>query len=265
MNTLKHYGKIYFLLVSQYMKTRMQYRSDFFISLIGLIITNLSGIVTFWIVFQSVDNINGYNYHELIFMYALSLLVMIPQELLFNNIWYIEGYLIEGSFIKFYLRPLNMMFYYMSDLFDAKGLGQLGVGIVALVYSSASLGIAWTPLKVLLLIGVIFNASLIIISMMSIASFTSFWFLRTNPILQLTANLRDYSRYPISIYNKYLRFVFSFIIPIGFVSFYPSHLFLRPDNIIPVVYLGPVVGIIMFMISYTMWRKGTKNYYGTGS
>ena len=265
MKTLRYYGKIYLLLVAQYMKARMQYRADFFISLIGLIITNVSGIVTFWIIFQSVDNINGWNYHDLIFMYALSLLVMIPQELFFNNIWYLGGYLVEGSFIKFYLRPLNMLFYYMSDLFDAKGLGQLAVGIVALAYASAGLGIAWTPVKILLLLAVIFSGSLIIISMMGIASFTGFWVIRANPILKLTENLRDFSRYPVSIYNNFLRFVFSFIIPIGFVSFYPSQWFLRPHHISPIVYLGPVVGIAMFLIFYTMWRKGTRKYCGTGS
>ena len=253
------------MLIAQYIKARMQYRADFFISLFGIVISNIAGIVSFWVIFQSVDNINGWNYYELIFMYAMSLLVMIPQELFFNNSWNLQRYLIEGTFIKFYLRPLNMMFYFMSENFEMKGIGQLTVGIIAMVYSSARLGIEWTFFKIILLLVIIFSASLIMISLMSMASSSGFWILNSNPVLQLVANLRDFARYPVTIYGGFLRFIFTFIIPIAFVSFYPSQLFLRPYSLSPLVFLCPVVGIILFIMAYTLWSKGTRSYTGTGS
>jgi ABC-2 type transport system permease protein len=247
------------------MKVRMQYRADFFISLVGLIITNVSGIIAFWVICQSVKEINGWNYYELLFMYAMALLVLIPQELFFNNSWYLRSYLSEGSFIKFYLRPLNMLFYYMSELFDAKGLAQLTVGIVALVYASINIGIHWTIARILLLHAIIFGASLIMIALMLIACSTGFWIINSNPIIQLVANLRDYARYPITIYGNVLRFIFTFIIPIGFVSFYPSQFFLRPDSIPVIAYFCPVIGIVFFMLAYWVWNKGTRSFKGTGS
>ena len=265
MNTLKYYGKIYIMLLAQYLKIRMQYRADFFISLFGIIISNIAGIVSFWVIFQSVKEINGWHYYELILMYAMSLLVLIPQELFFNNIWNLRLYLLQGTFIKFYFRPLNMMFYYMSELFDAKGLGQLTVGIIALVYSSVNLGSHWTVAKIILLLVVIFSASLIMISLMIIAASVAFWIINSNPMLQLIANLRDYSRYPINIYSNAMRFIFTFIIPIGFVAFYPSQFFLRPQNIPAIAYFCPIIGIVFFILAYLMWKKGTGAYLGTGS
>ena len=39
------------------------------------------------------------------------------------------------------------------------------------------------------------------------------------------------------------RFTFTYIIPIGFVAFYPSQLFLRPNEATPLIYFSPLIGI----------------------
>ncbi len=46
------------------------------------------------------------------------------------------------------------------------------------------------------------------------------------------------------------RFAFTFIIPIGLVSFYLSQLFLRPQEVSSLVYFSPVIGIGLFMLTY---------------
>jgi ABC-2 type transport system permease protein len=62
-----------------------------------------------------------------------------------------------------------------------------------------------------------------------------------------------------------LRFVFTFVIPIGFVAFYPSQLFLRPDRVSPLVYFSPLVGIGLFALTYWIWTQSVNSYSGTGS
>jgi hypothetical protein len=54
-------------------------------------------------------------------------------------------HLAEGTFIKYYFRPLNMMFYYMSEMVDIKGFTQVALGIALMIYASSRLGLAWTP------------------------------------------------------------------------------------------------------------------------
>jgi viologen exporter family transport system permease protein len=61
------------------------------------------------------------------------------------------------------------------------------------------------------------------------------------------------------------RFAFTYIIPIGFVAFYPSQLFLRPEEVSPLIYFSPIVGIGLFAITYWIWTKGVNSYTGTGS
>src|SRR6185369_8871605 len=106
-------------------------------------------------------------------------------------------------------RPLNMMFYYMSEMFDLKGLTQLAAGIILLVYSSIQLGIDWSPLKLVLLPMTLFGAALVLISIIVAAGCAAFWITNAFAVLSLAWKLREFSPYPMSIFDGIFRFTFS--------------------------------------------------------
>jgi ABC-2 type transport system permease protein len=157
------------------------------------------------------------------------------------------------------------MFYYMSEMFDLKGLTQLLVGIALLIYASAKLNIDWALLKILLLFVTLFSAALVQISIIVAASCAAFWVLDSYPVLGLAWKLREFSPYPMTIFDGAFRVAFTYIIPIGFVAFYPSQLFLRPEQVSPLIYFSPIVGIGLFALTYWIWTKGVNSYTGTGS
>ena len=61
------------------------------------------------------------------------------------------------------------------------------------------------------------------------------------------------------------RFVFTFLLPIGFVAFYSSQLFLRPQDVSPLVYFSPLAGIALFALTYRVRTLGGNNDTGSGS
>jgi ABC-2 type transport system permease protein len=61
------------------------------------------------------------------------------------------------------------------------------------------------------------------------------------------------------------RFAITHIIPIGFVAFYPSQLFLRPEDVSSLLYFSPFIGIGLFALAYWISTKGVNSYTGTGS
>ncbi|WP_268624253.1 ABC transporter permease [Paenibacillus alvei] len=262
---MRHYIKVYIFIIFQYMKIKLEYRFDFFVSSIGLILTSLSGIFTFLILFESIPSLAGWSFFELLFIYSFSMLASVPMQVMFDNIWSLGDHLERGTFIKYYFKPLNMMFYYMSEVFDIKGISQFLLALSLLIYTSIQLDLKWGFLELLLFIFNLFGASLIIISLMIIAGSTAFWFTHSRAALQFTFKLKDFSRYPISIFGKAFRFVFICIIPTSFISFFPSILFIRPSEASIISYMAPIVGIIMFYGSYLIWNKGVNTYTGTGS
>lgn len=266
MKTFIYYSSIYCMIVSQYIKAKMQYRVDFIISTFGIIATNVSGIFTLWLIFENIPLLMGLNYHEMLFIYSFSVLALTPVQLFFDNIWNMWSHLISGTFIKYYLKPVNVMFYYMSEIFDIKGLSQMIIGIIGLVYASIQLNIQWSFLSVLLFVIYVIGASLIMISLMIMAASTGFWITDPFNVISLVNRFSEFARYPVTIFNSFFKFVFTFLIPIGFIAYYPSQIFLNPLGGNPaVVYLSPLIGVLLFTLAYLIWNKGINSYTGTGS
>ena len=109
---LRFYANIYFKVIAQDFKSKMSYRADFIISTIGMIMTNISGFVAFYIMFQNFETINGWNYYEMLFLYGFSLIALTPMQCLFDNNWSLRYKVYEGDFIKycFHSSFLNLIF-----------------------------------------------------------------------------------------------------------------------------------------------------------
>ncbi|MBZ0309737.1 MAG: ABC-2 family transporter protein [Anaerolineae bacterium] len=265
MAELRYYAHIYIMIVSQYIKARMQYRADFIISSFGMLASSLSGAAVFYVIFNTITVLDGWTFHELLFMYGFYLLALTPMQIFFDHIWGLRFEVIDGSFIKYYFRPLNMMFYFMADRVDIKGFTQFILGGAILGYASHQLALQWTLPKLLMLLVSLFSASLVTISILVIASCSTFWILYSYPVLALAFRIREFGQYPVTIFDGFFRFLFTYILPIGFIAFYPTQSYLRPGQQQILTYLSPVIGIASFALAYRVWQIGVNRYTGTGS
>src|SRR5688572_7809877 len=199
----------------------MQYRADFILSSVGMFFSSLVTLGVFWVLLNSIPTLAGWTFMEMVFIYAYYMIAISPMQILFDQIWRLRYDVQNGNFLKYYFRPLNMMFYYMSEVFDLKGVTQLVAGIILLIYSAIQLGIVWSPLKLLLLPLTLFGASLVMISIIVSAGCAAFWITNSFPVLGLAWKLREFSPYPMGIFDGAFRFTFTFVLPIGFVAYYP--------------------------------------------
>ncbi|MBR1929921.1 MAG: ABC-2 family transporter protein [Lachnospiraceae bacterium] len=265
MSKVRFYFRIYLKILSQDIKSRMSYRSDFIISMIGMIFTNAAELAAFYIMFQNFNSVCGWTYYEMLFLYGFSLVALTPMQCLFENNWNLSGYVRRGDFIKYCFRPVNVFFYYISEIFDVKGLGQLAMGIGTLVYSWIKLELPVTPLLLLELLVALASASLFFIGIMNFAAAVCFYLINTGFLIGTVSKFRDYAKYPVTIFNKGFRFLFTFIIPIAFIAYYPSLVIMRPTEIPLLTWLAPAFGVLFFYASYKFWMYGASKYSGTGS
>lgn len=265
MKKLRHYLRIYILIEAQYIKSKMQYRDDFLISSVGMFFSSLTTIAIFWVLLNTIPDLAGWSFDQLVFIYAFYMLAISPMQILFDHFWQLRYHIIEGTFLKYYFRPLNMMFYYTSEMFDIKGIVQLLLGIAMFVYASINLEVVWTAPRLLLLLISLISAALVTISIMVIASSSAFWIYNSYPVMDLAWRLREYSSYPMTIFDGFFRILFTYIVPIGFIAFYPSQFFLESGSVTSLVYISPLVGVGFFVLAYWVWTKGVNSYTGTGS
>ncbi len=262
---LKFYMSIYGKLLFQDLKSKMSYRADFIISTIGMIISNLVGFVTFYILFSNFPSINGWTMYEMLFMYGFSLIALTPLQCLFDNNWNLRFMVKTGDFIKYCFRPINIFFYFISEVFDVKGLGQLFFGVGTLVYAWSHLAIPVTFVTIMQTVLFLFAASLFMIAIMNFAAATCFWIQNSGYVMVIMFRFKDFAKYPASIFNTVFRIIFTFLIPIAFIAYYPSLVVLRPDCVPLLSWLSPIIGLAFFYLSYKFWILGARKYEGTGS
>lgn len=261
---LRFYADIYFKIIAQDFKSKMSYRADFIISTLGMIMTNISGFVAFYIMFQNFETINGWNYYEMLFLYGFSLIALTPMQCLFDNNWNLRYKVYEGDFIKYCFRPINIFFYFISEVFDVKGLGQLFMGSLTLAYAWNKLALPFTLGRAVLLILALITGSLFMIAIMNLAAATCFWIINSGYVMITMFKFTEYAKYPVTIYQGVFRVLFTFVIPIAFVAYYPSYIFLRPG--LPLLTcISPLFGIFCFWVSYKVWMLGASRYAGTGN
>ena len=70
MKDIRFYLRLYRLMLSQYIKVKMQYRLDIFVSSLAMAMVSLSGLFVYWIVFQSINNLGGWGYYDIMFLYS---------------------------------------------------------------------------------------------------------------------------------------------------------------------------------------------------
>lgn len=243
MKKMKYYLRIYFRVASQYLKERMQFRADFVCDVVGMIITNLCGIATFWVVFQNITEVGGFDFYEMLFMYGFSLMAMSPQQLLLDNAWV------------------------LSERVDVKGFSQFGIGLVLLVIAWRRLAVPVTILNLLMFVVLWTGAVFICMALIILSSTFGFMGGGTNAAVFLASDLKSYGRYPLTIFNKVLKFLFTFILPIGFIAYYPAGFFFgkQQGTAAILTYLSPVIGVAFFWISCKIWEYFAERYAGTGN
>jgi len=265
LKELQHYARIYLVMQKKYIQSRLEYRADFFISTIGLLMMNGVGLVSLWLLFQSTSTIAGWTLDEIIFLYGFFLFASTPAQIIFDHVWNLRDYILEGTFIKYYFRPVNMLFYFIAERFDVKGFGQLLVAIIALVYGSIQVDIEWTLGKIGMFLMLWFGAALINIGLLVGSACSAFWMVWSFPVMNFIFRAKDFGRYPITIFTGAFRTIFTWILPIGFVAYYPSLYFLDKGDIPRLTYFTPVMGVIVFGLSCILWSRGVQRYNGTGS
>src|SRR5690242_21908511 len=91
------YFSIFFQYISQYMKTRLQYRTDMVVEIISDLLFQTVNLIFILVVFGHTQSLHGWSREEIIFIYGFFL---VPFAIFssFFNIWdFNERYIVKGE------------------------------------------------------------------------------------------------------------------------------------------------------------------------
>ncbi len=258
--------RLHRIFIAQYMKNLMEYKVDFLTGAISFLLGQIVQIAFIGIIFSQIPSLVGWDFNEILFIYGFSLIPKGLDHLFFDNLWSVGYFIVrKGDFDKYLTRPINSLFYVIAEKFCVDAFGELFMGIVLMVYSLIQLHLAIKWYMIPLFIVAVVFATLIYTAIKIATAAISFWTKASGHITHMFYMINDFSKYPTTIYNKFVRTFITYIVPFAFTAFYPASYFLTGDNILFCIGGTVVASVLLLSISVCIWNAGIKAYESAGS
>jgi len=252
--------------MAQYLKTKMAYRTDFFVQVFSDVLQQAVNLIFILVVFSKVPEIKGWTRDEVLFIYGFFLVPFGIYSGFFNHLFDVpEKYVLQGEFDRILIRPINAWYQVVVETMKPELMVDIVIGIVIMVYSGRAMNLSpvWWDLP--LALALIFGATLIYAGVYTALASLGFWTEGNIGLMPMVYNLSQYGRFPMTIYRGPVKFILTWILPFAFVGFYPAALLMHRYEFTGYALLTPAVGIICFTVAYRIWTAGIRRYRGTGS
>jgi ABC-2 type transport system permease protein len=258
--------RLFLLYFAQYAKVRLAYKADFFIAFISSMTATVLGFGFVLVLFTKIPRLQDWSFYEILFLYGFSLIPLGFFNVVSWNLYeFGDLYIIEGRFDRILLRPVDTLFQVLFEKFRLESLQEVITGIVVVAISARKLNVAWATADTFWFALMVVCGTLIYLAVFLILTAVSFWFEDRVGIVPPVFNMLTFGRYPLTIYNVFIQFLLSWIIPFGFASFYPTTHFLRRGAFTGYFHLVPVVAAVFSLWAVIVWDRGVANYSSTGS
>lgn len=263
---MKRHLRLLLLYFAQYVKVRLAYKADFFIAFFSSMAATVIGFGFVLVLFTKVPKLQDWSFNEILFLYGFSLIPLGFFNVVSWNLYeFGDLYIIQGRFDRILLRPIDTLFQVLFEKFRIESLQEVVTGLGVVAICSRRLHISWGIAECLWFTLAVACGALIYMSVFLILTAVSFWFEDRVGIVPPVFNMLTFGRYPLTIYNVFIQFMLSWIIPFGFASFYPTTHFLGRVSFAWYFHLVPVVAAVFSMLAYLVWNRGVKNYSSTGT
>ncbi len=248
-----------------YMKTRLTYRSDFWVEILSDFMFQALNLLFIIVVFQHTALLDGWTRDEIIFVYGY---FMVPYGVFttFFNLWnFTEKYIVKGEMDRILTRPAyNLTQLLLENMDPASMFGSI-TGLIIMGYAWLQLDLELMWYDPFVFIVLVIGSTLIYGGIYTALTSISFYSDAPTGIVPLMYNIQNYGRYPITIYNRIIQILLTWILPFAFVGFYPAGYFIDRETLGTLALLTPLVGLIVMSIGVLLWNIGISKYRGAGS
>ncbi|MDY2913806.1 MAG: ABC-2 family transporter protein [Candidatus Enteromonas sp.] len=283
---IRKYFKLYPHYLAMAVKSKLIYRLDAALGIIGFFFSNGATFLSLYLALSSIGGLGKWSFMHIIFLYGFLMIPMGIDHMLTDRLWNYGGWLIHnGELDRILMKPLNPLFQMCAEFFQEGGIGEivLGVAFIAISAPNISVTISFSSVMALIVGGFfsIFIYFAIKLGSMSVAFYTH----RSISLMSALYNVKDFGRYPGSIYHsspkKVIGNVFYnillFLLPFGLVGYLPVSCILFPGDPIPFLWFSippsswlvagiiAVVAIAHFSFAYWLFRRGIRRYGSAGS
>nr|WP_240927356.1 ABC-2 family transporter protein [Paenibacillus thiaminolyticus] len=249
--------------------SRIEYKLDFITGVIGVLILNVTDLLLIGILLSNFHSIGGWSVWQIVFLYSFYLAAMGLQNIFTLHLNEIENYVQDGTFDQFLVRPIPPFLQLIAKEINHKNFNHLIIGIIGLVISYQQLNLNWSFGMFLWFILLLLSGALVLAGIVLGLNSLAFWTVKSNVFIFGTGELQEaVQHYPLKIFGKWFEAFLTFLLPFGFINYYPSLILLdkTQEALNPIIpYLTPIISVVILLIGFSIWSLGIKNYQSTGT
>jgi ABC-2 type transport system permease protein len=256
---------LYLKYLKVHFKSQTQYKMSFILAFISQLIVVFGYYFTIICLFDKFSNIKGFTLFEVLLTYGIIQLGFSFCETFLRGMDQFDELIITGNFDRLMLRPRGLLYQSICEEVSFIKLSRVLQAIIVIIVALCNLNIDWGIDKVIILLLMIFGCIVLfagIIILMASYCFMTVKGLEVRNIL--TNGCEHLAQYPIGIFKKGFFIFFTFVIPFGFVNYYPL-LYLLGRETNPIYIICPLVTLLFLIPCLLVFKLGTKKYASTGS
>lgn len=275
MKEIRHYLSVLFYNYKIGIQSEMEYISYTFSWLLMIPLNVLSGYYVLKVILDQRGTINGWQLGQIAFLYGLSLFSHGFQDMFFIQTRNMDARILRGEFDRALLRPLGVFFQLCTCQFNICGLYSLIPAVAVFAYGCHLVQFQWTMGNIISIIMVVIGGTLISLAVYMITGTIAFWTKKSSFLTDMNLTIIEkMTSYPMTIYPKAITNIFTFIIPLGFISFYPVCGLLKMDSGITyrfpipidlpvisllagIIFLGIARGFFLYALRYKYESAGS--------
>lgn len=261
---IRRYLRLAAVFAGASISAHLEYRLNFVVNFVGALLIAGSSIFGLGVLYGDGQPVAGWSYREAIVVVGLFTLVQgFIGAFLRPNLSQIGEGIRTGTLDFTLLKPIDAQFFVSARNLNLFRLVDMLVGIGLIVWASAELH-ASTPAGIALSMVLISAALVIVYAVWFMLTTTAFWFVKVGNITELFSGLFRAGQFPVAVFPGWVRFVFTFIVPVAFITTVPAEAIVGRVRATSAL-MAVVVAIILLTAARWFWRFAIRSYTSASS
>lgn len=195
--------KLYFKYLSIHIRTMMEYKTSFFLTLLGQGLTTFFSFIAMYCLFDRFGGIKGYSFNEVLLCFGTISMSFALGECFGRGFDSFSTIISNGEFDRIMVRPRNEVLQVLGSRIELSRMGRLIQAVAILIYAILTCEVQWNGAKVLTICLMIFAGAFLFFCLFKIyASFCFFTIEGLEFMNIFTDGGREIAAYPLDIYKN---------------------------------------------------------------
>ncbi len=266
MKALAAEGRIYTKYLRMHLKSGMEYKG-WWLMLLHVLFAVVTDPLPTILLFSRFGSIGVWSVERIILIYALALASFGLAESFCRGFDYFPWHMLRtGNFDRLLLRPRSLFTQVAASFFHLHRLVRPLTGTCAALWALNAMGVPFTFARALILLMALAGGCIMYCGVFVLTSGLAFFTIKGLDWIYILTNASyQITRCPEPYMPRILKGMFSFLLPMLFISFYPAAVVCGWGYPPWLGYLALPAGVLFLGVSLLIWRVGVRHYQSTGS